>query len=222
MTDDAHKPPPWTDAQLGVLRPRAKAALRKRYRALRASLPPEAARLRSQGICEHVLALDAWRAARTVAVFRSLSDEVDTSALVDDARRRGCTVCLPVVVEGRTDLEFRVAWRGDEALPLVAGVWGIEEPAAGAPVVAHDAIDLVVVPALAIDPGGHRIGYGRGYYDATLARTTNAVTVGVAFDFQLIAEVPREPHDVAVAWVVTDQRTLRAAPEGERDPTENR
>ena len=200
MTDVPHKALPYTLEQLDVLRPRAKAALRKRYRGLRASLPPGAGAVRSQALCARVIALDAWQAARA----------------------RGCTVCLPVVVESRGELEFRVAWRGDEAFALEAGVWGIEEPAAGAPVVAPEAIDLVVVPALAIDGAGHRLGYGRGYYDQTLVRTVNAVTVGVAFDFQLIAEVPFEAHDVPVAWVVTDQRTLRASSDDGRDPPENR
>jgi 5-formyltetrahydrofolate cyclo-ligase len=89
-------------------------------------------------------------------------------------------------------------------------------------VVPPETLDLVVVPALAIDGAGHRLGYGRGYYDQTLVRTVNAVTVGVAFDFQLIAEVPIEAHDVPVAWVVTDQRTLRASSDDGRDPPENR
>ncbi len=222
MTDVPHKALPYTLEQLDVLRPRAKAALRKRYRGLRASLPPGAGAVRSQALCARVIALDAWQAARTVAVFRAMPDEVDTAALIAEARARGCTVCLPVVVDGRGELEFRVAWRGDEAFALEAGVWGIEEPAAGAPVVPPDAIDLVVVPALAIDGAGHRLGYGRGYYDQTLVRTVNAVTVGVAFDFQLIAEVPFEAHDVPVAWVVTDQRTLRASSDDGRDPPENR
>jgi 5-formyltetrahydrofolate cyclo-ligase len=71
------------------------------------------------------------------------------------------------------------------------------------------ALDVIIVPALQIDGRGHRIGYGGGFYDRALPRfAPPAVTVGVAFDFQLIAEVPVTDGDVALAFVVTDARTL--------------
>lgn len=219
MTDPDRSALPPVDADaLSALRTRAKAMLRKHYRGVRASLPPAAVTARSQQIAARVVALEAWQQARTVALFRSLSAEVDTAPLIEDARARGLTVCLPVVVDGRPELEMRVAWRGGETFPLEAGVWGIEEPVDGAPVVPLDAIDLVVVPCLAIDPRGHRVGYGRGYYDRTLALATRAVTVAVAYEFQLVAEIPNDTHDVAVGWVVTDTRTLRASPEGRDSP----
>ena len=70
---------------------------------------------------------------------------------------------------------------------------------------------MIVVPALAVDPRGHRIGYGAGYYDRTLPRfAPPAVRRAVAFDFQLVAEVPSTEGDVAVDWIVTDARALRA------------
>lgn len=219
MTDP--KPLPWDPAQLDALRPRAKAALRKRYRSLRASLPPAARAERSAAICRAVLALDAWAGARVVALFRSLDDEVDLGALVADARARGLTVCLPCVTDDRGPLTFRVAWSAAGDHPLAPGVWGIEEPGADAPVVAPADIDLAVVPCLAVAPTGHRLGYGRGYYDRSLALMTRATSVAVAFDFQLIAEIPSEPHDVPVAWVVTDRTTLRAPPAGAGGPSEN-
>ncbi len=218
MSDSNRPSTPFDPDQLKALKPRAKAALRKRYRSLRAAVPTAAAAARSQRIAERVMSLAPWHTAPTIALFRSLHDEVDTAALVADARQRGATVCLPVVVGDRPELELRVAWRGDASWPLKAGVWGIEEPVASAPVVPHGEVDLIVVPCLAVDPNGHRLGYGRGYYDRTLRLTTRAVSVAVAFDFQLIAEIPCEAHDVAVDWVVTDTRTLRAQSEGRETP----
>jgi 5-formyltetrahydrofolate cyclo-ligase len=68
-----------------------------------------------------------------------------------------------------------------------------------------------VVPALAVDPRGHRVGYGAGFYDRTLPRfVPPAVSIAVAFDFQLAVEVPTTEGDVAVSWIVTDARELRA------------
>ena len=74
-------------------------------------------------------------------------------------------------------------------------------------------VDLIVVPALAVAPTGHRLGYGGGFYDVMLPDfCPPATAVVVAFDFQLVAELPAEPHDVACALVVTDARTLAALP----------
>jgi 5-formyltetrahydrofolate cyclo-ligase len=95
---------------------------------------------------------------------------------------------------------------------------GFREPAEDAEEAV--ALDAIVVPALQIDASGHRIGYGAGYYDRTLPRySPPATAIGVAFDFQLIAEVPVTEGDVAVSMVVTDQRVFRvgdAAEENER------
>jgi len=209
------KPLPWDPAHLDALRPRAKAALRKRLRSLRASHPPAVRAERSAAITRAVLALDAWQQARVVALFRAMGEEVDTAALIADARARGVTVCLPCVTDDGP-LTFRVAWSPAADYPLVAGVWGIEEPGADAPAMPLDAIDVAVVPCLAVAPTGHRLGYGRGYYDRTLALMPRTTSVAIAFDFQLIAEVPSEAHDVPVTWVVTDRSTLRASDEGAR------
>ena len=83
------------------------------------------------------------------------------------------------------------------------------EPAADAPVAT--ALDAIIVPAIAVDPTGHRIGYGAGYYDRTLpAFAPPAVSIAVAYDWQLVAEVPATEGDVRVAWVVTDIRSFDA------------
>ena len=70
----------------------------------------------------------------------------------------------------------------------------------------------MIVPAVAVDPTGHRIGYGAGFYDRTLPDFPRAVTVGVAFDYALLVEVPEIATDVPLAWIVTDKRTIEIAP----------
>src|SRR6185369_13454200 len=89
---------------------------------------------------------------------------------------------------------------------------GFREPAADAP--EAEALDVIVVPALQIDARGHRLGYGAGFYDRTLPRfAPPARTIGVAFGFQLVPEVPITEGDVAVDLIVTDDRTLDPEPE---------
>ncbi len=192
------------------IRFRAKRELRKRLRAVRAALPPSAITQRSTAIVERVAHTDAWRDAKTVALFMSMPDEVQLGALIAMARAQRKRVALPVVVDGESVLTFRAPYAEGVEHPFVTSPFGIDEPSTEAPAVAYDSIDLVVVPALAIDPRGHRIGYGAGFYDHTLVLMTQAVRMGVAFDFQLVAEVPIRGADVPVTWIVTDTRIMVA------------
>jgi 5-formyltetrahydrofolate cyclo-ligase len=192
------------------LRRRVKLELRKRMRGLRKTLPASACRERSARIVERLEALDAIARARSVALFWPMEErrEVDLRDLDARLRRRGARVAYPAVVDEGASMIFRFARDG---CAMVAGPYGVSEPPDTEPVAAPGDIDAMVVPALAIDPRGHRIGYGAGYYDRTLsAYAPPAVTVGVAYDFQLLAEIPDTEGDVAVAWVVTDARATQA------------
>ncbi len=188
---------------------RAKRELRKRLRAVRSAMPAASVEERSRAITQRVLDLDAWKRARTVALFASTPDEVQTSALVEAARASAKRVALPVVIDEEPGLCFRLAWdEQQQRYPLVTSAFGIEEPHESAPVVPFSSLDFVLVPALALADNGHRIGYGRGYYDRTLVQCARARWVAVAFDFQMVAEIPTRTGDVAVHEIVTDKRWI--------------
>ena len=92
--------------------------------------------------------------------------------------------------------------------------FGFREPSLGDPRRRRTSSTSSWCPALAVDPRGHRIGYGAGYYDRALPRyAPPAITIAVAFDFQLVAEAPNSTFDIPVAWVVTDTRAMRTADE---------
>jgi len=114
-------------------------------------------------------------------------------------------VLLPRVEPDREELTLRVVAEGDLLEP---GDFGVPEPRADSPVLAPHDVDLVLVPGLAFDERGHRIGYGAGFYDRLLPLLGRALTVGIAFDFQLVAEIPDTPGDAPVALLVTDARVL--------------
>ena len=117
-------------------------------------------------------------------------------------------------IEATGDLSFRIVGSPEE---LVPGGMGTREPPPEAP--RAEAIDLVVVPCLLVGPTGHRLGYGKGYYDRALPGICPpAVAIAVAFDFQLAPEVPTEPGDVPVDRIVTDARVLGATPRSEGPP----
>jgi 5-formyltetrahydrofolate cyclo-ligase len=197
-----------------ILRARVKSELRKRMRGLRAALPASACAERSSRIVTRLLDLDELARARAVALFWPLESrrEVDLRPLDAALRGRGARVAYPAVDHDGRAMAFRFVddlaqLTEADALPGV----GLREPSADAPLAARGELEVIVVPALAVDPAGHRIGYGGGYYDATLPRfVPPAIAVAVAFDFQLLAEAPVTDGDVPVGWIVTDARTLRA------------
>lgn len=165
----------------------------------------------SAAIAARVLELPEWARARTVALFAPIlrKGEVDTAELHRAATAAGKAVAYPVLVGDSPLLEdcsmsFRFV---DDLGALAERGRGFPEPPRDGPEV--EALDLVIVPALAFDPAGYRLGYGAGFYDRALPRLGGCTKVGVAYDFQLVMELPRAPHDVPVHVVVTDQRVVR-------------
>ncbi|MGH7298710.1 MAG: 5-formyltetrahydrofolate cyclo-ligase, partial [Polyangiaceae bacterium] len=134
--------------------------------------------------------------------------EVDLRGLDGRLRGRGVRIAYPAVDPETGSMSFRFV--ADPADMEVHG-FGFREPSRHAPEASPGQLDCIVVPALAADPRGHRIGYGAGYYDRTLPLfTPAATTIAVVFDFQLIVEVASTDGDVPVDWVATDTRTLQA------------
>ena len=137
-----------------------------------------------------------------VAGYSPINSEIDPFPLMRSLADRGATLALPVIIERDTPLIFR-AWRSEE--DLVRGPFGIFQPSSDAPEVEPD---IVLAPLAAFDRDGHRIGYGRGYYDRTLQnlRAVKRMTViGLAFAVQEIEVVPRLPHDEQLDCVLTER-----------------
>jgi 5-formyltetrahydrofolate cyclo-ligase len=183
---------------------RAKIELRKRLRALRHTTPASALAVRSERIAQRVGALSAIANASSVALFWPIEErhEVDLRALDATLRKRGVEIAYPCIAEEST-MTFRFATPDD----LVLEALGFR----GAPPSAREAValDAIVVPAIALDASGNRLGYGAGFYDRALARFPDAIKIGVAYDFQLLAEVPVNSLDVAMNVVVSDARTIQ-------------
>lgn len=179
----------------------AKRSLRRRMLERRAGMAPEERERASRAATAHITATPAFQNAERVAVFLSFGDEIDTWGIVAAAWRLGKEVWAPKVDEKARVLRWgRVRGRDD----LVPGPYrGILEPEQA---VAADAVrpDLVIVPGLAFDGEGYRLGYGGGYYDRCLAGWPGAARYGYAFAWQRVDRVPREHHDVPVDALVTD------------------
>lgn len=137
--------------------------------------------------------------AQVIVAYYSLSDEVDTHQLIDDLIAKGKTVYLPRVVSEDTMELCR--YTGDKSLRK--GSFGIMEPI-GLPMMDYMSVDAVLVPGMAFDSAGHRLGRGKGYYDRFLASLSepSPKLIGVCFDFQKVERVPTESYDVAVDIVI--------------------
>ena len=194
-----------TEHAESMLRQRAKLALRSRMRAVREALPGSACDARSAEITKRLFTLAEVDRATTILAFASIRNEVRTRASMQAAWAAGKRVALPRVVGDELRLHLV-----DSETALVEGAFSVPEPPATAAIVQPGDVDVALVPALAVDPRGYRIGYGGGYYDKLIPRLQRACTCAVAYDFQLIAEVPELPFDVAVDVVVTDERVIRA------------
>jgi 5-formyltetrahydrofolate cyclo-ligase len=189
-----------------TLRLRAKDELRRRMRTVRGAVPADARAARARALADRVFALDEYARARVVAAYVAVQSEADPAAVLARALAEQKHVALPRIMEDGA-LEFR-DW--SDRRTLVESPLGIPEPPNEALLVRPDEIDFVLVPALAVDARGHRIGSGRGYYDRVLPALTRAHKVAFVYDFQLLAEIPDTEGDVRVDRIVTDRRTLVA------------
>lgn len=153
---------------------------------------------------QRLLQTPEFAAATVVGLYSPVRNEVFTEEIFTAACRAGKTVAYPRV---RSDLlDFVAVAQRQE---LVPGAFGILEPD-GAKTIPLAALELIVVPGVAFDFAGHRLGYGKGYYDRFLQERRGAL-VGLCFDFQLVTKLPAEVHDVRMDMLVTDERILRFA-----------
>lgn len=188
----------------------AKRQIRRQMRSVRAAIPEAAVATRSARIVETLRELPLLRAAKALALFWPISDrrEVDLRELDAWARSDGKSLYYPFM--DPTPDGYRTGFRpASNPSALANRGRGFLEPPPEAPAAVAGDVDVVCVPALAVSADGHRIGYGAGFYDATLPDVCPpARSVCVAFSFQLLAEVPRQEHDLACDIVVTDRGVL--------------
>jgi len=195
----------------GALR-EAKRAMRDRILRARDALPPEARAHAGSAIVTNLAAREDFRAARAVLASLAFRSEWETRPLLQAALALGKIVGAPRVNAGKRMLETYAIT--DLGRDLGAGFLGIDEPLPHCRPLALDAIDWVLVPGVAFDTHGHRIGYGGGYYDRLLPLLrSDTRRIAGAFELQVVEQVPAAMHDLRVDAVVTERRTLEMVAE---------
>jgi len=181
-----------------------KAALRREALARRDALPAAERQAAAESIAARPFPL-ALKPGVVVSGFMPLKSEINPLPLMRKLHAAGARLALPVVAGRGKPLIMRAYAIGE---PLAAGVWGIREPKADAPEVEPD---ILLVPLLAFDRKGNRIGYGAGYYDMTINRLRGLkaiVAVGIAYAAQEVPEVPVTPRDARLDLVLTERDVI--------------
>lgn len=198
-------------APYGTALREAKFALRRQTMAERDALAPEARAAAGAAIVARVLALPSFAAARSLLLTLAFRSEWDTLPLVRAAIAAGKSVVVP-----RVDIATRMLGLhalADPARDIAPGHQGIPEPLPHCPPMAPSGVDWVLVPGVAFDREGRRLGYGGGYYDRLLPLLRPGLPrVAGAFDLQIVDRVPTGPHDTTVDMIVTETQTIVPAP----------
>jgi 5-formyltetrahydrofolate cyclo-ligase len=179
-----------------------KSALRARMRTERRTIPPLEAQAAAQRAAKHLLELEAVRSARTVALYAPVRGEIGTEPADAGLRAMGKRLAYPRIVPNARRLKFHIV---DDLAFLRPGQFGIYEPDESLPLIEPHQLDAVVLPGLAFDLSGGRLGWGGGFYDRSLSETPEVVKVGFAFEAQLIEIVPVDESDVRMDCVITEE-----------------
>jgi 5-formyltetrahydrofolate cyclo-ligase len=182
-----------------------KRGLRSELRAQR-NLPSGVDRTQaSLRACEMLRLQSIWQRATSVLFYAALQDELDVSPLLEEALAGGKTVSLPRFIhETGCYAAFTIRHATQDC---VSGKFGIAEPSERCPAFPLNRLDLVLTPGVAFDLAGHRLGRGQGFYDRLLAQASG-IKCGVAYDEQIVRQIPAEPHDVHVNCILTPSRWL--------------
>lgn len=180
-----------------------KRSIRSHFLAERKACPIETCAVSSAEIQRRFLMSDLFRDARCLALYSAINNEVLTDEVVGPAIDAGKTLVFPRV--SGESLEFVVI---ESVAELVPGAFGVFEPS-GCRLVPAEKLDLVVVPGVAFDKRGHRLGYGRGYYDRALAKCLGScMKVGFSYDFQLVDELPATEYDETLSVLITESSMI--------------
>jgi len=174
-----------------------KAELRRSFLQQRSQLSPQQWQQLSKRICEHLMDLPLFQQATTVLAYFSIRQEPDLSLLFHDQHQWGFPRCVGQILSWR-------GWKPGEVLET--STFGIPEPLAASPILSSDQVDLILVPAVACDFQGYRLGYGGGFYDRLLGdpQWSRKPTIGITFAFAHVPKLAIDPWDRPLTGVCTE------------------
>lgn len=180
----------------------SKALLREKLKKIRDQVEPALGEAASQGVWNILSRIPDFHKAKGIGAFASTPGEINTYPILEGVLGSGKKLYLPRVDRSKTHFDF---YPVPDFKNLTTGAFGILEPPGNNPATWEE-IDLVLVPGLAFDPKGHRLGFGKGYYDRVLPLLKkSALTIGLGYSFQLVEQVPAAGHDIPLKAVLTEK-----------------
>ncbi|MBU0981789.1 5-formyltetrahydrofolate cyclo-ligase [Patescibacteria group bacterium] len=180
-----------------------KDSLRLKLRERRSALSQSSYTEKSASIRGKLESLKEFKKSKKILLYVSTDEEVDTKALIKDCLKIGDSVFVPKVIKDSLAICKIDTWED-----LKPGNFGILEPCEIISNIHPSEMDLIVVPGIGFDLKGHRIGYGKGFYDRLL-KQTNGFKVGLAFEEQILHCIPSKEHDVPLDLIITDKHIFR-------------
>jgi len=189
--------------------PNPKADLRKKIRAMLKNLPPEKRKSDSQKLCAKLKEQSFFKNAASILFFAPLPEEPDLWPLLEETLAAGNKIIAKPRFDsaGKNYIACRIR---DLKKEIVTGQFGVREPSASCAEISLNDLDLILVPGVAFDLNGHRLGRGKGFYDRLLEKFRR-VKAGTAFDEQILDEIKIESHDVRMDFILTPTRCMKIA-----------
>lgn len=186
-----------------------KSAIRSEMVKKREAMIKGEAEEKSAKIAERLSSMAEYKNSKAVMFYSAKGREVGTARLIKSALENGKKVMLPVTNISKGEIEIGMIESYPEGMKK--GPFGIMEPEKGG--IGDDELETVIVPGVAFDSRGHRLGYGKGFYDQLLGRLAakgiKVRNIGLAYDFQVVEKLPAEAHDHRMNFIVTDKKTIR-------------
>ncbi len=162
----------------------------------------------SSVITNSILSLPFIKSCDTIMLYLDFNHEVQTNELVTKLLSLNKNVIAPITLQKERELLTHKISNLDSDITI--GAYGIREPNKNTPLVDLDSIDAIIVPAVAYDKDGYRLGYGGGFYDRFLEKLRpDCVKIGAAFELQVFNDVPKEPHDAQLDYIITESRIIK-------------
>jgi 5-formyltetrahydrofolate cyclo-ligase len=178
--------------------------VRSKMREALARISPAVRAVESIDLCARLKM--QMQSAHTVLFFAPMPDELDVWPLLEKSLREGKVIALPYF-DPLTNI-YSARRISDSVTDIATGKFEVREPVSDCAEIPFEKFDLVLVPGMAFDLSGNRLGRGRGFYDRMLAQASG-VKCGVGYDFQLLEKIPTEPHDARVNFILTPSRCVR-------------
>ena len=184
-----------------------KSEIRRKILSQRNSIYTNTIIMNSKSINNNIIATEEYRSSKSLGIYYPIGSEVQTFELIRHSLNDNKIVGLPKIIDSTTIEFFKINGNSFEKISFRKGKYGISEPAISTEAI--DKIDLLIIPGIAFDLKGNRIGYGKGYYDRFLSSRKANYKIGLAYEIQLLNHIPHNELDVPVDIIVTEKRIIR-------------